>query len=130
MRNTPRFASRAALLPLALALLLAAGHGLAADAPAADILHKEEESPVGKPRGIDVIPAAPDAQKKPLPRAKRIQVKGPDGKNFYVYKCGDEFTDSPVCGPNVKPSTMRPSADEMSRCKTLKNGNFIPWYCR
>jgi hypothetical protein len=113
-------------------LLLAAHAG--AQPARKDIIRPEDpnELKAGQPRPIEILPPVPDADaaKKPTPYAERIEVKGPDGKVSYVYKCGDEFTDSPVCTPPVKPSTMRATPEEMQRCKTLRSGNFVPWYCR
>jgi hypothetical protein len=127
------FSTRARASALALALLTVTA-AQAQQPPAKDVLMPADPSTVetGKPRSIEVIPPAPEEKgtKKAVPRAKRITVKGADGKNTFVYKCGDEFTDSPVCTAPIKPSTMQPTADEMARCKLLKSGNFVPWYCR
>ncbi len=132
MRNITPPARRAAWLAAALLPLLAAS--AMAAAPSADILLPEnkDENVVGQPRPIEIAPPAPgqNQAKKPVPRAQRILVTTRDGKKTYVYKCGDEFTDNPVCTAPISPSTMRPTAEELSRCKAFKTGNFIPWYCR
>jgi len=128
---------RAARLPAALLALLLVGTAFG-EPPAKDILRLDNpnENDPNKPRSVEIVPPAPltpeeQAARKNVPRAKRIKLKDPKtGKNTYVYKCGDEFTDSPVCTAPVRPSTMRPNADELARCKTFKNGNFLPWYCR
>jgi hypothetical protein len=127
--NIPRSLTRLALAGALLCASIAQ-----AQPPQKDIIRPENpaEFEVGKPRPVEILPPTPDenAAKKPVPLSRRIQVKGPDGKITYVYKCGDEFTDSPVCTPPVKPSNMRPTPEEMARCKTLRSGNFVPWYCR
>jgi len=131
------FSPRAARLSATvLALLLAAS--AFGEPPAKDILRQEnpDENRVGAPRPVEIVPPTPptaeeQAARRNIPRAKRIKLKDPKtGKNTYVYKCGDEFTDSPVCTAPVRPSTMRPTSEELARCKTFKNGNFQPWYCR
>lgn len=122
----------------ALLLALSLCGAARAEPPAKDILLLDNpaEAEAGKPRGVEVVPPAPpsaeeQAKRKVIPRARRLAVKDPKtGKITYVYKCGDEFTDSPVCNAPIKPSTMRPSPEELARCKTFKNGNFQPWYCR
>ncbi|MDB5805435.1 MAG: hypothetical protein JWN73_2757 [Betaproteobacteria bacterium] len=131
--TTPRAARLSAAL---LSLLLAAS--AFGQAPAKDILRLDDpnENQPNRPRAVEVVPPAPltpeeQAARRNVPRAKRLKLKDPKtGKNTYVYKCGDEFTDSPVCTAPVKPSTMKPTAEELARCKTFKDGNFLPWYCR
>jgi len=128
---------RALRLPAALLSLLMAGSAFG-EPPAKDILQMDNPSDYEptKPRSVEIMPTAPltseeQAARKHVPRAKRLKIKdSKTGKNTYVYKCGDEFTDSPVCTAPVKPSTMRPTPDEMARCKTFRGGNFLPWYCR
>lgn len=123
--------------PLLLASLLLSGAALA-EPPAKDILLPDNpaEGQVGMPRPVEVVPPPPPtaeekAAQKNVPRSERILVTDPKtGKKTYLYKCGEEFTDSPVCTAPIKPSTMRPTAEELARCKTFKNGNFLPWYCR
>ncbi|HEY4373568.1 MAG TPA: hypothetical protein VGN52_16675 [Burkholderiales bacterium] len=127
---------RRARLPLLAALLLC-GAALA-QPPAKDILLPDNpaDGRAGAPRSVEVVPPPPPtaeekAAQKNIPRAKRIRVKDPKtGKTTYLYKCGDEFTDEPVCTAPIKPSTMRPTSEELARCKTFKNGNYLPWYCR
>lgn len=132
MRTAPMIRLPALLLAFS---LCAAAY---AEPPAKDILLPDNpaEAEAGKPRGVEVVPPPPPtpeehAKRKAIPRSQRIAVKDPKtGKTTYLYKCGDEFTDNPVCNAPTKSSTMRPTSEELARCKTFKNGNFMPWYCR
>lgn len=137
MHHPSELSPRAARLSAALLALLLAGTAYG-EPPAKDILRMDNPADFDptRPRSVEIVPPAPltpeeQAARRNVPRAKRIKLKDPKtGKNTYVYKCGDEFTDSPVCTAPVKPSTMKPTGEELARCKTFKNGNFLPWYCR
>ena len=67
------------------------------------------------------------AVKKPPPRSQRMQIKK---TGEYVYKCGDEYTDNPVCQNTAKGAPLKPTAEEEQRCDLFNRGNFVPWYCR
>ena len=133
LRATRPVATRHARLA---ALLIAAlfAQSICAQPVSKDVIRPEniDEGTGPRIRPIETRPPVPDADaaKKGVPTARRIAVKGPDGKVSYVYKCGDEFTDSPVCSAPVKPSRMLPTEAELARCKTLHSGNYVPWYCR
>jgi hypothetical protein len=85
--------------------------------------------PIGAETRPEPIPD-PDADpnaKKPVPPAKKVELKR-TGKT--VYKCGEEYTDQPVCADQSKPTRMKLSAEDEKRCDDFKKNNFFPWYCR
>jgi len=133
MRKLSPFAARAARLPLALALgFTFAGTAFAAPAPDMVMHERPGEDQASSPRSIEIVPPEADekAAKKPVPYSKMIVIKGPNGTQTYMYKCGDEYTDSPVCAPRDKAATTQPTTEEMSRCKAFGGKDFVPWYCR
>lgn len=72
----------------------------------------------------------PDADphaKKPLPRAQKVELKR-TGK--VVYKCGEEYTDQPVCQDHSRATRLKLSAEDEKRCDDFRKNNFTPWYCR
>jgi hypothetical protein len=47
-----------------------------------------------------------------------------------IYKCGDTFTDQPVCPDQTKPLRVKRSAEDVERCEQFKRTNYYPWYCK
>lgn len=119
------------LTPLrrALALLAAACVLHAAALSPAQAQTADQLPPGAVPVETRPVPVPdPDASaKKPLPRSQRMQIKK---TGEYVYKCGDEYTDNPVCNQTPRGKPLKQSVEDERRCDIFKRGNFVPWYCQ
>jgi hypothetical protein len=82
--------------------------------------YAQEQAPQGAAADeAPAVPAKPEPKKVVLKRTGRV-----------IYKCGDQFTDQPVCPDHSKPRAIRRSAEDEQRCEQFNRTNYIPWYCR
>jgi hypothetical protein len=121
MMRTPFFSLPAAGL-YAAALLAFAGAALGqTPRPAAEV-----PPPVEMPATpAEVHEKAP--VKVPKARPKKMVLKK---TGQVVYKCGDSFTDQPVCPDQTRAIRLKPSAEDQARCEQFRRTDYDPWYCR